>query len=434
MNKLQTHYDVIVVGGGTAGCSTAYNCGMLGLKTLLIEKSIHLGGTITSGLVVPAMKSSDNQVNTDFFEALIAELADLKGQVTYLDNKGWFNPELTKVALDRLLAKASVDVLFDTTVIGVNITDKQFQGVTISLNLLSVYIAANNVVDTTGNCEIGKISGCEFLEDMNNSGNKFQPVSLRFEMAGVNLEKFSEWILDFDLDRNVTTSLVIDSQIHLSTACTWDKDKKWALQPLFEDAVSEHILENEDRSYFQVFTIAGRPSSIAFNCPRVCLNNEIGTEINPLDCIQTSKALIKAREATVRLANFCKIYLPGFENSYISNIADALGVRVSRRIKGKYVYTVDDLKSGKKFKNPVVVSNYPIDIHSNVQGKSVLNHVDVEYQLPIESLISADFDNLFVAGRCLSADFSAQAALRIQPSCFSMGEGVAKHIARVGKP
>jgi len=28
----------------------------------------------------------------------------------------------------------------------------------------------------------------------------------------------------------------------------------------------------------------------------------------------------------------------------------------------------------------------------------------------------------------LSADFKAQGALRIQPSCFSMGEGVAKWI------
>ena len=61
-------YDVIVVGGGTAGCSAAYTCGKLGLKTLLIEKNIHLGGTITSALVVPAMKSGEHQINTDFYK------------------------------------------------------------------------------------------------------------------------------------------------------------------------------------------------------------------------------------------------------------------------------------------------------------------------------------------------------------------------------
>ena len=67
-------YDLIVVGGGTAGCAAAYTAGKLGLKTLIIEKNIHLGGTITSGLVVPAMKSSDNQINTDFYNDLIEEL------------------------------------------------------------------------------------------------------------------------------------------------------------------------------------------------------------------------------------------------------------------------------------------------------------------------------------------------------------------------
>lgn len=424
---MQSHYDVIVVGGGTAGCSAAYNAGKLGLRTLLIEKNIHLGGSITSGLVIPAMNSSENQINTDFFNSLITELRDLKGQITYLNNPGWFNPELCKVALDRLMAKANVEVLFDTKVTGANIINGEINGLTISSNMLSVYIGAKYIVDATGNCEVATISFCQFLQ----TKEEVQPVSLRFEMGGIDLKTFSKWLLGFDTDRDVTTSEVIDEQIHLSTAYTWDKggkaSKEWALGPLFEDAVNKNILNNEDRSYFQVFTIPNRPDSLSFNCPRIYFDYEI----NPLDNIQTSKALVKGRESIIRIANFCKIYFPGFKNSYISNIADTLGVRVSRRIKGKYVYTVEDLKSGKKFDNPVLIGNYPIDIHSSKQDKSVLEHTMQDYQLPIESLISADYENLFVAGRCLSADFYSQAALRIQPSCFSMGEGVAKYIAKL---
>ena len=104
-------------------------------------------------------------------------------------------------------------------------------------------------------------------------------------------------------------------------------------------------------------------------------------------------------------------------------------MRVSNRVKGKYIYTADDLRCGKKFENPVVISNYPIDVHSDQKDSSTLEKVYQEYQLPIESLIVKD--NLFVIGRCISADFEAQAALRIIPSCFSMGEGVAKHIANL---
>ena len=74
------------------------------------------------------------------------------------------------------------------------------------------------------------------------------------------------------------------------------------------------------------------------------------------------------------------------------------------------------------------MSNYPIDVHSNKKDCSTLDIVK-DYTLPLESLMSADIDNLFVAGRCISADFMAQGALRVQASCFSMGEGIAKYIA-----
>lgn len=428
MNK----YDVIVVGGGTAGCAAAYNAGILGLKTLLIEKSIHLGGTITSALVVPAMKSGEHQINTDFYKALIEELHSIGGQATYQGNPGWFNPELTKIALDTLMAKANVEVFFDTHIRDVILENNKIKSIVISKEMLSVYnekierqnkelsvsIEAKYVIDATGNCEIGKLCGCEFLEEKHEN----QPVSLRFMMGGVDVPHFAVWLKNYDTDRNVTTVEDVNGFIHLSTAYTWDKDKKWALAPLFEDAVKKGILKDHDRNYFQIFTVAGMPSTIAFNCPRIIDYTET------LEVSNMSKALQLARKNIFRLANFCRIYFPGFENAYISNIADMLGVRVSRRIKGRYVYTINDVKSGKTFAHPVVVSNYPVDVHSEKKDASTLEVVK-DYTLPLESLMSADIDNLFAAGRCISADFMAQGALRVQASCFSMGEGAAKYIA-----
>ena len=424
-------YDVIVIGGGTAGCAAAYTAGRLGLKTLLIEKNIHLGGTITSALVVPAMKSGEHQINTDFYNDLIAELHSIGGQATYLNNPGWFNPELTKIALDSLMAKAGVEVYFDTHIRDVKLDGHKIKSIVISKEMLSVYnetieqdnktlsvsIDARYIIDATGNCEIGKLCGCEFLDGENEN----QPVSLRFMMGGVDVPLFAEWLKEYDTDRNVTTVEDINGFIHLSTAYTWDKDKTWALSPLFEDAVAKGILKDHDRNYFQIFTVAGMRSTIAFNCPRII------DYTKTLDVANMSKALQLARKNIFRLAEFCRIYFPGFENAYISNIADMLGIRVSRRIKGKYVYTIDDLKSGRKFEHPVVVSNYPVDVHSDKKDSSTLDMVQ-DYELPIESLMSADIDNLFVAGRCLSADYMAQGALRVQASCFSMGEAVSKYI------
>lgn len=427
-------YDLIVVGGGTAGCAVAYTAGKLGLKTLIIEKSIHLGGTITSGLVVPAMKSSKNQINTDFYNDLINELRAIGGQVTYQNNPGWFNPELMKIALDSLMAKANVDTYFDTHITAIELDNREIKNITISKEILSVYndkiqqskktlsepIETRYVVDATGNCEIGKFCNCKFLEKKSEN----QPVSLRFMMSGIDLNVFSKWLLEYDKDRNVTTVEDIGGQIHLSTAYTWDMDRAWALRPLFKDAEDKGILKPHDSNYFQVFTVAGMPDTIAFNCPRIIDYN------NTLAVKDTSKALILARKTILRLSEFCKTYFPGFENAYISNIADMLGVRTSRRIRGKYIYTMEDIVTGKKFENPVVVANYPIDVHSRKKNSSTLKMVQ-DYEIPIECMMSNDIDNLFVAGRCISADFMAQGALRVQTSCFSMGEGVARYIAKL---
>lgn len=405
-------YDVTIIGGGTAGCACAYIAGKLGLKVLLVEKNSFLGGSITSSLVIPAMKTSDNAINTEFFDTLYSELEAVNGAITYCDgNKGWFNPELTKIILDKMMIDAHVDVLFESSIEKIEeklssyiVTIDDNNTFSFEQELLNP-IETIYLVDATGDAKICEKLNCEFLE------KKSQPINLRFIMSGVDVEKFSAWIMELDKDRDVTTSCVVNGKTYLSTAYTWDSGKNWALKPIFKQAIEENILTEADSNYFQLFSVAGTPDSIAFNAPRL---------LNP------QNPYIEGRASILRLSKFCKKYLKGFGNAYISSIANSLGVRVSNRVKGKYVYTQDDLRNGKKFEHPVVISNYPIDIHSDKKDSSKLEKVYKEYQLPIESLIVRD--RLFVAGRCISADFEAQAALRIIPSCFSMGEGLAKYL------
>ena len=104
-------YDLIIVGGGTAGVSCAYNAAIRGLKVLIIEKNTFLGGSITSSLVIPGMKTSDNQINCDFYNKFYDVLTSINGAIEYSDgNKGWFNPELSKIALDIIMKEVNVDV------------------------------------------------------------------------------------------------------------------------------------------------------------------------------------------------------------------------------------------------------------------------------------------------------------------------------------
>jgi len=417
---MKLKYDVIIIGGGAAGISCAYNSSKLGLKTLLIEKNIHLGGLITSALVIPVMNLESKGINTDFYNELIKETSRCNASITYSDgNCGWFNPELLKSVFDTLLKNAGCDVIFGINDFRVTHKNSYFK-IELPTNDLSLHIETNYLVDGTGNGEIFRKLKLKFLEDKKEN----QSLSLRFILSGVDREKFAKHILEIDKDRNVTTVCKIGNETHFSTAYTWDSGKKWALEPYFKDAIKKGIIKDSDSAYFQMFTVPNTPDSVAFNCPKLLPGNNTDKS-SPF---YTSDLIIEGRKRINRLTDFCRKYLAGFENAYISNISDMLGVRESARIEGKYIFSVNDIISGKIPKNIALSSNYPIDIHSDKKDRGELKFTQNQWYLPLESLISKDYDNLFAVGRCLSADFKAHAAVRTQLNCFSMGEAVAKHI------
>ena len=437
-NQYIYKYDVLVVGGGPAGVACAYTASKLGLKTVLVEKNNYLGGQITGALVVPMMQSAGENLNTDFFDTLVKYSKKYNAQITYSDgNDGWFNPVLLKIVFEKILKDSGVDILYEAELESFeilnsvvsettrlqNAEEKNVNFVTVKTlfasKILSIPIYSKYYVDATGNSNFCEFLNCEFIDDE----DKFQPDSLRFILSNINLEKFAKQILKLDKNRNVTTACKLDKAVHLSTAYTFDTNKIWGLSEVFERALVAGDLKSSDTAYFQVFTIANMPGSLAFNCPRL-------QNYTPDVPFSYSDALCEARESIFRLYNFMKKYFDGFDDSYISQIADMTGVRVSRRPKTKYIYKLDDILNAKEFKNPVLYADYPVDIHSNDKNSSTLKEVK-KYCLPVECLISMDYGNVFLAGRNVGAEFEAQAALRIQRSCLSMGEGLAKYLKQI---
>lgn len=418
--KMNIKYDVVIVGGGAGGISCAWNCAKSGLKTLLVEKNIHCGGLITSGLVMPVMKLDHQGINVDFYNELVKTAKEQKACITYSDgNDGWFNTELLKSIFDNMLKTVGCDILYLTQISDISKTNFGFC-LKITSDMLSQYIDTTFLVDGTGNAKIFQDLNCEILK---NSDEK-QSQSLRFVMSNVDCKKFAKWITKIDKDRNVTTTCEVDGQTHFSTAYTWDTNRQWALKPYFDRACEDGVLKPSDTAYFQIFTIPYANGAVAFNCPRL-LPAENSKDKGFLN---QSELIIEGRARITRISEFCKKYLKGFENAYISNIADMLGVRESCRVKGKHIFSVEDMKSGKKPENIALASNYPIDVHSDKKDDGGMEFTKHTWYLPLESLMSKDYDNLYVVGRCLSAEFKAQAAVRTQLNCFSMGESVAKHI------
>jgi hypothetical protein len=418
MNK----YDLTIIGAGMAGVAAAGSAAKLGLKTLLVEKNNYLGGLATGGLVVPMMRSASRGLNTEFFDDLVKCAKEFDAQVTYDGNHGWFDPVLMKIATENLLTSYGANILYQAHPTGYAACEGLIERIEVEVNqaidseTLSIPIESTYYVDATGGGHFAKLLNCKFWQDT----EQRQPSSLRFVLSGVDIPAFRDFIMDFDPDRNTTSAFEVDGAIHLSTACTWDSARNWALTPFFKDAVETNVLKLSDTDYFQLFTVAGHNGSVAFNCPRIKEHSEDAH-------FSLSNGLIEARQAIWRLLAFCKKYLRGFESAYISNIADMTGVRESGRVKCRYDYTLEDILSEKTFDNAVLHSDYPVDIHSNKKDGSTLREVR-PYTLPLESLMAQDYDNLYVAGRCLGADFKAQAALRVQASCMSMGEAIARDV------
>lgn len=416
---MKKKYDIIIIGGGTSGVSAAYTASKLGLKTLLVEKTDVLGGSITQGLVIPVMKLNSLAINTDFYKDLLGICREYNAQNTYSDgNDGWFNPEMLKIVLDKMLDSVNCDILFSTEPVECQFNDSEkLFCLKLKHKILSLYIETNYIVDASANGEIFKILNYNFQ----NKNKISQAASLRFIMAGINTKTFTEWLLKTDKDRNVTSACYDGTYPMFTTAYTWDKE--WALAPVFDKAVENGDLYDSDRAYFQIFSVPMTYDCAAFNAPRIILNE--GEDL--LDPFIYSKALKQGRERIYRLSQFCKKYFPGFENAYISHISDTLGVRESYRIKGKYTLTKDDIINPKNFDNIAFSCDYPIDIHSNCK-EDKLEFIKHNYNIPIECLIAEDNENLYAIGRIISADFDAQAAIRTQLSCFSMGEAAAKDI------
>lgn len=101
-------YDVIVVGGGPAGVSSALSASRGGKKTLLIEQYGFLGGMWTAGLVNPLF---DYENKGGIVQEIVDRINAL-GMNSSSAHMYTFDIETMKLLLDRMMQECGVDLLF----------------------------------------------------------------------------------------------------------------------------------------------------------------------------------------------------------------------------------------------------------------------------------------------------------------------------------
>ena len=136
-----------------------------------------------------------------------------------------------------------------------------------------------------------------------------------------------------------------------------------------------------------------------------------------------SRAEVLGRAQVVTALAFLRANIPGFERSFILEIAPQVGIRETRRIVGVHVLTGEEVLNGTLFDDAIGCSGWPVEQHDLGRVRwEMIRSPRGYHQIPYRALIARDVSNLLVAGRCASATQDAQAAVRVSGPCFVMGQ------------
>ena len=395
-------WDVIVVGGGPAGCTAATASAREGARTLLIEGTGCLGGMGTSGLVPAWCPFSDKEkiIYKGLAERVFNEVK--KGMAHVDENAmNWvpIDPELLKRVYDDMVTDAGVTVLFNTMLCDVEMKLKGEVATLIMSNKsgLKAY-KAKVYVDCTGDADLSFWAGAEFIKGDETTGD-LQPASHCFILSNVDEYGFKNGPRTHPSDPM--------SPIHAIQAS--------GKYPLIPD---KHTCS----------ALIG-PRTVGFNAGHLWNVDNTNPE-------STSNALMLGRKIAASFREALAEYNPkAFSNSFLVATGSLMGIRETRRIIGDYILTVDDYLDRRSFDDEICRNSYYIDIHNNVdegvKAKQENFDSDARYErykkgeshgVPYRCLTPKGLKNVLVAGRSISCDRPVQGSVRVMPVCLAMGE------------
>jgi hypothetical protein len=400
-------YDVVVLGGGPAGMAAAVAAARSGRSTLLVERYGFLGGMGTAAGVTNFCGLHANvhgeirQVVHGVADDLLQRIAHLGGLNTPHALFGKtvaqaYDTAAYKIAADDLMLSAGVEILFHALAADVVMDSAaRVQALLVETKSGRRAVIGRTFIDASGDGDLAAWAGAPYVKG-DGHGNMLYP-STMFRINGVDPERAG---------------------------------KAWEVIPkLMAQA------EAEGRYQFPRKGAIVRPqkSGIEWRVNLTQLANSEGHAMDGTDALELSQAEVLGRQQIAGVAGFLR-EVPGFENSYISDIAPQVGIRETRRVTGLYELTESDVLECASFDDTIGVNGWPLELH--LKG-------DVEFrwpkipesrgfnQLPYRMTVPVGLDNLWVAGRCASMSHEAQSAARVTGACFVMGEavGVAAHLA-----
>jgi hypothetical protein len=298
-----------------------------------------------------------------------------------------------KIAADELLLSSEVKLLFHALAVSVSKSKNRLEALIVETKSGRGAILGQVFIDCSGDGDLAAWAGAPY-EIGDGKGGMLYP-STMYRIGGVDPQKAG---------------------------------KAWELIPqLMEKA------EQEGRRFPRKKPIVRpQPNPTEWRANLTQIRNPDGSAVSGINADELSFGEVEGRRQCRDTFEFIREVTPGFERAYIAEIAPQIGIRETRRIRGEYVLTEDDVLECVDFPDAIGVNGWPVEEH-------VAGSVEFRFQrkprgfnqLPYRMIVPLGLENLLVAGRCASMTHGGQSAARVSGPCFAMGQaaGTAAHLA-----
>ncbi len=387
MDKLRA--DLCVVGGGMAGVAAAVTAARQGVKVVLVQDRPVLGGN-ASGEIRVHISGADGHGKRPFCRET-GVLEELR-----LENSA-LNPQREYPVWDLLLydfatRQPNLELLLNSACMGVRLDGPRIRAALVHqpVNWRSFEVEAATFADCSGDGRLAFEAGAHYRrgrEARSEYGETGAPEAADECGMGASLIYQTK-----DMGRPVTF-----------TPPSWALDlKKTGLPP--------HRRPGRDElsGYWWVETGGTRhPTQDGAAVHRELLSIALGV----FDYVKNSGEYPEAR------------------NLALAWIGQLPGRRSGLRFLGDHVLRQQDLQDGTEFSDRVAYGGWPMDRHpplgffSPEPPADFLTVPDI-YSIPLGSLYSRNVENLYLAGRCHSATYTAHGSTRVMGTGVSMGQAV----------
>ena len=406
-------FDLIVVGGGTAGCSAAITAARSGLTVALVQNRPVLGGNSSSEVRV----WPEGHVQHEPYPAIgsvVMELIPAKGPRSKNAQAAVVFDDDRK--LDLIQSHDAITLLLDTHVNGVELPAKGGHiNAVLAQNIRTgqrLRLHGELVLDSTGDGCVGALAGADFA------------ITTTGHMGASNLWNIRCLCEDEDPLGAELEAVCEDATF---PRCPWALD------------LSDRPFPG--REWGKTVPVTGKTEPIS-------IGNwywESGFDLDSLGDMErirdyNLRAIFGAWDAIKNVDG----RFPAHRLDWVAYIA---GKRESRRLLGDVVVQAEDPRDGRVFEDGCYPCTWGIDTHfphpNYVEGfedepfiadytRGAGYDYDGPWWGPYRSLYSRTVDNLFMAGRNISVTHEALGAVRVMKTTGCMGEvvGMAAAVCR----